>query len=229
MTLSLDIAGGQIVGARRRQEDAYRIDAESPAPAIDAVLALADGMGGHPGGDVASRLAVDRFVATVRAAGGEQQPREIVERALHAANDAVGDEARARPDLAGMGTTLVGAVVADDVLHWASVGDSLLWLWRAGGLVRLNADHSIGHVLLEAVNGEPLDMLDVGARPLAVGDVLVLASDGIETLDETGLADRVAQGRAESATAVVEDVLAAIEARADSVQDNVTLVVARVR
>ena len=97
---------------------------------------VADGMGGHAGGAVASKLAVDAFVHAVEQGGGLAD-------GLQDANAAVGEGAAGKPELAGMGATLVAAQVRGDEVRWISVGDSPFFLVSAGKLERLNADHSM--------------------------------------------------------------------------------------
>ena len=86
---------------------------------------VADGMGGHAGGAAASKLAVEAFVHALEQGGGLAD-------GLHDANAAVGKGAAAKPELAGMGATLVAAQVRGDEVRWISVGDSPLFLVSAG-------------------------------------------------------------------------------------------------
>jgi PPM family protein phosphatase len=223
--------GGQHQGERPYQEDSWALK-----PLDDgALLAIVcDGMGGHAGGAVASRLAVDAFVKAVAGQG-----RSLLD-GLAAANLAVGVGAATKAELAGMGTTLIAAIVRDDEVSWISVGDSPFYLIAGGQLVRLNADHSMvpqiealiargvltheeaehhpgRHTLREAVMGDRLELIDEGVRRLAIDARLLLCSDGVETL---AAAELLARGGG-SASAVVEAVLAARK----PYQDNVTVVV----
>lgn len=222
--------GVQHQGARPYQEDSWTL---KPIAGGGLLAVVSDGMGGHAGGAVASRLAVDAFTKIVAERG-----KTLVD-GLAAANEAVRAGAIAKPELAGMGATLVGVVVRDDEVHWISVGDSPFFLAEGRQLVRLNADHSMApqidalvtrgaltqqeadrhparHTLREAVMGEPLSLIDEGTRALGPGARLLLCSDGVQTLREPEIlarAKRPAQG-------LVDAVLAARRQH----QDNITVV-----
>ena len=243
------LAGGQIAGTRRYQEDDFHILAfrERDGAGCDLLLAVADGMGGHRGGARASEVAVTAFAGRFTMAAGGLKVR--LRSALEAANAAVG-AAAADPGYAGMGCTLVACAVAGDDWRWISVGDSPLWLLGDDGLHRLNADHSMrpiledlvelgrmtreelaadasAHQLRSALTGEELTLIDEGDPPrgLRAGDRIVLASDGLETL----AADEVAQACTAGAQAsdAVEELLRRVEAAGRSSQDNATVVVYR--
>jgi protein phosphatase len=133
----LDVAGLTDIGRKRkRNEDNFGIRE------IDgAVLCIvADGMGGHQGGDVASRLAVDGVLEAVR----EQRatPADRLRAAVESANLAVWREAERQPQLMGMGTTLVCVEVTPELLHLAHVGDSRAYLVEANAIRQLTVDHS---------------------------------------------------------------------------------------
>src|SRR5690606_30112598 len=87
-----------------------------------AVAVLADGMGGHTGGALASRMACERFIQAFLAATGSNRERLVA--ALSAANRAIAETVEADPMLSGMGSTLVGVTFAADGIEWVSVGDS---------------------------------------------------------------------------------------------------------
>src|SRR5262245_38136518 len=122
--------GEQHRGARPYQEDSWALHRLGDGSLLAVV---ADGMGGHAGGAVASKIAVDAFVQSVEQGGGLAD-------GLQDANSAVGRQAAAKPGLAGMGATLVAVQVRGDEVRWISVGDSPLFLVSAGKLDRLNAD-----------------------------------------------------------------------------------------
>ena len=180
-----DIAWRQIRGARAYQQDRA---ATVSVDGTQHLLVLADGMGGHTSGDIASDIVVRKFF---HAWHDLEAPDEIPDRlifALQAANLAIYDRVMSEPELAGMGTTLVAAHVEGDRLHWISVGDSPLWLFQDGELARLNANHSVASLLdqqvadgeisaeeavrspershlLEAVTGNDIHLVDVSPDP----------------------------------------------------------------
>jgi serine/threonine protein phosphatase PrpC len=232
-------------GARNYQEDAAV--ARPHAGGLAAVLA--DGMGGHAGGAVASEVASTRFLDGFVAAEGDERSRLGV--ALDLANVALAERAAGRPELRGMGCTLIGASFGPAGLDWISVGDSPLYLVRGADILRLNADHSLApeldrlaaegriswdrarmdhrrHVLRSALMGSEIELIDASEapQPLQPGDVVVLASDGIHTIPEAEIARLV--GAAETPDAAAEALLAAVSAVGDPHQDNTTVVVVRV-
>ena len=122
-------------GGRERVLAARRTRAPAPtdAPAANAarlVAVLADGMGGHTAGALASRMVCESFVAAFAGLNGSRPERLL--NALRSANDAIAAKVEANPVLSGMGSTLVAAVLSDDGVEWVSVGDSPLLLFRRG-------------------------------------------------------------------------------------------------
>lgn len=244
------LAGDQIAGARPYQEDAYRLVAfrERNDEACDALMVIADGMGGHRGGAKASGVAVAAFVEQFARIRGKMPDR--LGGALEAANTAVGQAASETPGLTGMGCTLLACAVSSNECDWISVGDSLLWSLDGDGLRRLNADHSmrplleklvaagrmtpeelaqdhsVGH-LRSAVMGEELTLIDVGSAPchLRPGDSIVLASDGLLTLQEREVADVCDEST--TASDAVANLLRRVEQASREGQDNATVIVYR--
>jgi len=221
--------GAQHQGARPYQEDSWTLRG-LPDGALLAVLA--DGMGGHAGGSVASRLAVGAFIMAVEQGGSLAE-------ALQAANLAIAEGAARNTALRGMGSTLVAVMVKGDAVMWISVGDSPLYLVQDGRLERLNADHSMApqidelvargvisaveaahhpgrHTLREAVMGNPLTLIDEGSRRLGAGARLLLCSDGVQSLDEAGIAA--------GAGGAVRELIEAVLALRAPHQDNVTVI-----
>jgi protein phosphatase len=232
-------------GARSYQEDAAEV--RHDAGGLTAVLA--DGMGGHAGGAVASGLASTRFLEAFSLSAGDMSAR--LTEALAHANSAIAEKADQSPALNGMGCTLIGVAFESECMSWVSVGDSPLYLVRGGETMRLNEDHSLApeidrlaqlgliswdraradprrHVLRSALTGTEIDMVDRARAPFALGpgDVVILASDGIHTISEAEIARIVT--RAEAPDAAAEALLAAVEAAGERYQDNTTVVVVRV-
>ncbi len=173
--------------------------------------------------------------------------------ALHGANEDIAVCAAAEPALAGMGTTLVGIALANRELEWVSVGDSPLYLYRNGDVALLNEDHSLApaldqmaaegiiteaaarndprrHMLRSALTGDELELIDVSRRPLPLGagDIIVLASDGIHTLEEDEIARVVTAYAGDGAAAIAEALIRTIENQQALHQDNATIMIVRV-
>lgn len=244
-----DFAAASTVGARERQEDEWGTYARPPAEEPGAVLlaAVADGMGGAPGGDHASRLAMGAFLdsyASVRRAASER-----MRHALAHANREVGIAVESSPELAGMGCTLVAALFFVDRCEWLSVGDSFILLSRHARLEQVNPLHTYGNELDErvrlgeisaekalrdpdraaltsVVDGGAIPQVAQGTLELEDGDVLVLASDGIVTLSDEEILGTCGQD-ALDASRIAADLIAQIDARCRKGQDNATVVVVR--
>lgn len=220
MSPYLKAAGGQIKGERRRQEDAWRVERFGD----DEVLALvADGLGGHPAGDVASHEAVREFVAqfTARRARGTGTPREWLKDSTVATDACLRDLSREKRNLREMGTTLVALFVRGGEFWAASVGDSYLLLLRDRRLTRLNELHAESGGVTSCV-GFNLTRVDLADKLAVVpGDRFLLASDGIVTLDDDEVLNLLGDADPDVA---VRDMLQAVEQAALPSQDNATVV-----
>ncbi len=251
-TIEQWVAGDQIQGGRDYQEDSFSIIllADNDAGGDRLLLILADGMGGHAGGAVASDTAVQTFWEGFnKAAAGVA---DNLRAGIDAANEAIKAKQQSDVALSEMGSTLVAALVLEHKLYWASVGDSILWLFRDGCLHRLNEDHSMRPLLLELVElgrmteeealndprihqlrsalvGEDLPLLQIADNgyQLKAGDVVLLASDGLETLSGETLAAEIEihEGNAKE---MVRALLDRVSAAAAPNQDNTTALAYRV-
>ncbi|MDT3414751.1 protein phosphatase [Brevibacillus aydinogluensis] len=167
------------------------------------VLAVvADGMGGHQAGDIASRLAVERIVKELRHLEGELSDEDARERLMDAllmANEEVYQYAQQHPECSGMGTTIVAALLGETGGVTAHIGDSRLYHFNADGLQLKTEDHSLVHelmksgqitaeeasvhpqrnVLMRALGTEPDVRIDLGQFNWSEGDVVLLCSDGL--------------------------------------------------
>ena len=243
MTTRWKPACRQWQGARAYQEDSFGTAEAGPAALLTV---LADGMGGHAGGAEASRIAVDAFLRGFPDARGtvEERLRDCLAAAVSELDRREAGDRRLR----GMGTTVVAALCDRRGTDWLSVGDSPMWRFAGGELLRLNADHSMApllaglvragemtaeaaradrrrHMLRSAVTARAPELVDTGYRPfrLLPGEFLLVASDGIETLAERDIADalRTAGGGAEEAA---DALMSTLRAAAGPHQDNATFV-----
>lgn len=237
--------GDQIQGERDYQEDAFNIKMFGD----ETLLLLCDGMGGHVGGQQASSLAIDAFVQGV-SLHLDLPIYKRLEAGLASANAAIQQKVLAFEELKGMGTTLIAVYLSGETLHWISVGDSPLWLVRKNQIQRLNADHSLAgvfkklvdlgqmtaqeaandpkrHALLSSVSGGEINHIDLSesAFNMEVGDCLLLASDGLETLSEKDVI-RLVSGNNQPEENVAK-LLAAVKTYKKPQQDNTTVIVYR--
>jgi PPM family protein phosphatase len=239
MTPEKDFAGRQSRGARQVQEDAY---AFSEIPDGGILVVVADGMGGHAAGELASELAVKNFVAAFHETPGKIDNR--LGKALKAANEAIANALKREPAHEGMGTTLVGACATSAGIEWISVGDSPLYLWRDKQLQRLNADHSLRPVLREmsergenvnpedssrnilraALTGDEIALIDQSPKPVPLRerDFVLVATDGIHTLSEVAIASTNLEP---NAATVAEGLIQAVLDAGNPKQDNITVAV----
>lgn len=238
-------------GARSRQEDHAAVWQPETLPegakTYPLLAVLADGMGGHVSGQVASQIACDQFIAEFAEDSGDLGPR--MARALDGANAAIANKVSSEPDHQGMGCTLV-AVYLDDVgLRWVSVGDSALLLLRDGKLHRLNADHSHGalldkqaaegiiskdaaesdsrrRALRSALTGERIPLQEIHAQvlELRVGDKLIVASDGLLTLTGDEIANVTEQFASNATDALAERLIDDVNGKKLPRQDNTTVI-----
>jgi protein phosphatase len=162
---------------RTRNEDATFV-AELTNEAF--LVAVADGMGGHPAGDVASRIAVDTLKAAVAGVGAD--PDHELNELLQAAHEAVLAAAAAEPAYDGMGTTAVVSYVMSERAHVAHVGDSRCYLVRDGQAAQLTHDHNKNGYLTQALGvPRPIEPESVVIE-FQAGDRLLLCTDGLSGL-----------------------------------------------
>jgi protein phosphatase len=239
--MRLNAAAASDVGRRRRMnEDAYSLAAE------DGLFIVADGMGGHSAGHIASELAAREVFRTVADAAHAEgrTPTDRLRGAVGNANDAILAASKTRDEWTGMGTTLVALLAVGDRAALAHVGDSRAYLVRRGRVRQLTDDHSLvgelqrrgeltpdaarehphRHVLTRALGVRRGVEADLAELTLAVGDVFVLCTDGLTThVRDEELAEIVA---GEDDPQVAAKALVDL-ANARGGEDNVTVVIVR--
>ncbi len=213
--------------------------------------AVADGMGGHAGGDVAAQSAIataaaraELFAAPLR--NGQCTPQDFLQDVMTQAHEAVLGRARLEPRLSQMGTTLVTLLITSDATptaHLAHVGDSRGYLFRDGQLTQSTRDHTLietylargvltpaaakthpeRHVLTKAIGLSRSAKPDLIPIPLHPSDMLLLCSDGLtKMLDNADIADIMARAQSDPIR-ICDRLIDTSLARGG--EDNVTVVV----
>lgn len=208
------------VGLRRgRNEDAVISDPDR------GIFLLADGMGGHPGGEIASSITIaECHKELAKSLAGGLSPKSSISNAFQAADIAVKAYGYEHPKYASMGSTLVVAVIRGNIAWVGHCGDSRAYLYR-GGLKQLTEDHGHNGYLGRAIgclfDGGPT----IGIVPIQRGDALLLCSDGLSSVVDHDVIEheiKVTKGCATLAKKLID------QAMDVGAPDNVTVVVVRV-
>jgi PPM family protein phosphatase len=201
LTPAWDAVGGTHVGRRRKgNEDAFRVDLER------GIFIVADGMGGHAAGEVASRIAADTTLEIlVRAADDGMPADEALQLAFRESHHRIVTCCSDDPATKGMGTTLTAAVVSPGgAATIGHIGDSRAYVYSQGQVVQLTVDHSwvqqevdagrlsldasrthpLSHILTRVLSSTDLPHPDIFSAQLHSGDLLLLCSDGLYNMVE---------------------------------------------
>lgn len=208
--MKLVAAGLSDVGRERdHNEDSYAVE--------DALglFIVADGMGGHQAGEVASALAIATVVEFVQKHVDDEDRLRVLAEATRMANTRVIEEGARNRKRKGMGSTLVAMIRDKDSLGIAHVGDSRCYRFRDGRLERMTRDHSLieelagddpvahaalggySNVITRAIGTAPDTEPDTRREKLAVGDVFLLCSDGLSGVVKDREIARVLSGSEE--------------------------------
>jgi protein phosphatase len=212
-TLRLAVAAVTDAAGREENQDvaaALAIGAGSGGETEDFLLVVADGMGGHPAGDVASQIAMNALIEAFPALPDGDLGLAL-KQAYRRANEAVFQAGEVEPIRAGMGTTMTSALIHGKYATIANVGDSRAYLLRGDGLTQVTRDHTVvsdevaqGRITAEAARSDPRrNRLThaIGTHPkldnklpsifeltLLPGDRLLLCSDGLyDVLDDVDI------------------------------------------
>ena len=194
------------VGRSRSMNQDSVFASVDPVGPLSNLYMVADGMGGHQSGDLASRYLMRNLCTYIRETDGE--PPEVLLRAVQQVNGELYQLSTEKPEYAGMGTTLVAATVKEGVLYVANVGDSRLYLVRRDGLKQVTRDHSFveemvsmgrmergsqsylekKNIITRAVGIDRRVEVDLFEVELEEGDYILLCSDGLSNMvDNTDL------------------------------------------
>lgn len=208
---------------------------------------LADGMGGHEAGEIASRLAVERIVKELRHIDGDldgEDMRELLMNSVLLANKEVYEYAQEHPECSGMGTTTIAALLGPTTVITAHIGDSRLYKFGADGLVMKTEDHSLvnelvksgqitaeeaavhphRNVIMRSLGTEPDVLIDLDQFEWEPGDVVLICSDGLSDKVPASVMEEWMRKQTtlqEKVDGLVQEALAA------GGQDNITLVAIR--
>jgi len=212
-------------GARARNEDYAEIS--EPDARRGVVAAVADGIGGGPGGREAAETAVRKFIEGYYAAPKEASIREAGARALEYAHAEIMRAARENPELRGMGTTLSALILSGAEGLTVHVGDTRIYRLRGSSLSRLTEDHNMRaqgmpNILTRSLGTRGEAMPDCATHAISTGDRFLLCTDGVTGVLADGDIARIlvaARDPAEAAQGIVAAALAA------GSSDNVTALV----
>lgn len=245
MKVTWEAAGATDVGrVRAHNEDSFVIDAQR------GVFLVADGMGGHAAGEVASAIASEAVGAALRQ-GVDAGLRtdglaEAMVQSFHAAHRSIINYSLTKPETRGMGTTLTALVVCDDgSFRLGHIGDSRCYVLRDGELSQVSRDHTwvqreidegrltergsrrhhLSHVLTRALGADSLDQPDVYSGTLLPGDVVLLCSDGLTGMLTDRMLRRVLMRGGDLADRIAELV---VDANERGGRDNITAVLVRI-
>ena len=227
------------IGANRRTNQDYFYVSTEPIGSLPNIFIVADGMGGHKAGDVASREAVNTITSEISAAA-VRDPVSIMETAISSANKRLLEKSRSAPEFEGMGTTLVMAAICNDIIYIANIGDSRLYviddeirqitrdhsfvqeMVTLGKLDKKSAkNHEKKNYLTRALGVEEGTMADFFEIKRKEGERILMCSDGLTNMVEDDDIKNIVSGKAD----IREAVMALIEeANKNGGMDNITAV-----
>lgn len=205
----MDIAAISDIGLmRKKNEDNYHINSEQ------GVFVVCDGMGGHKGGEVASRIATD-VIADYFQDSSVAEPVKMLNESIMLANKLIWQKGQEHPQWYEMGTTVTAALLETDKLTVANVGDSSLYIIRNNNVRKITRDHTLAeqmvadgllayeemhsstynHVLTRALGVQEDVLIDNFIEELLPGDYILICSDGLsDMVDETEILNIVNSG-----------------------------------
>ncbi|WP_168769048.1 PP2C family protein-serine/threonine phosphatase [Yoonia maricola] len=244
------------IGRRPYQQDAMVANFTSGDDV--GIGVLADGMGGHLGGEVASNIAASAAFAEIKTQLiscklDDEGIANALNNAIDRANDVIGTYVENDAQLRGMGTTLVVMLTIGPNLYWASVGDSPLYLCRGGKVQRLNQDHSMAPQIDAMVASGMMDEADGKSHPqrneltsavcgraiahrdcpktstqLQAGDILILSSDGLQTISDLEIGAIAHRKRRSDSADIAGSLMKAVLGANVEEQDNVSIMVVKI-
>ncbi|MBR6380308.1 MAG: Stp1/IreP family PP2C-type Ser/Thr phosphatase [Lachnospiraceae bacterium] len=228
------------IGKKRKLNQDYIFSSDEKIGNLSNVFIVADGMGGHAAGDLASKSAVEVIIRSI-GESFESNPSIILRKAIEAANERVFEVAEANPELAGMGPTVVAAPFIGRFLQVANVGDSRLYVIHDREIRQVTVDHSLveemvrrgavtredsshhpkKNIITRAVGVKETVDVDLFTEELEDGDMVLLCTDGLTNM--------VSDERIRMTVAASRDVTEAVihlvdEANEQGGKDNISVI-----
>jgi protein phosphatase len=245
MNTHLEVSHFTHIGMKRKtNQDLAAVHPES------GLFILADGMGGHQGGEIASQLCVEKIGEFFKTSDTENTPESLKE-SLIAANQTILDRTRQEPKLRGMGTTATVLKIAKDhKAHIAQVGDSRAYYWNSKGIWQLTLDHSVTqeklraglitrdqvktdemkNVITRSVGYDPSLKVDLFSFSTNSGDGFLLCSDGLSNPLSDALMFDILDESTKSGLSLDDIAKLLVEAANErGGDDNVTVVLVRIK
>ena len=180
---------------RETNEDSYICDPPH-------LFIVADGMGGHVAGEIASKLAISTVNSYIQEHVGKDNLEILLKDAIIQANTSIYQMALSKEEFSGMGTTVTASYIDGDTIYWGHVGDSRMYLLRNGKLNQLTNDHSLvwelvqsgnitrdeayvhpkRNLLTRAVGTSCLITVDTGFVQWKPGDIVLMCTDGLTNM-----------------------------------------------
>jgi serine/threonine protein phosphatase PrpC len=245
--MSLVYAGKTDIGQKRKtNQDCIYIGGD------EKLFIVADGMGGHNGGDIAAQMAVEvipqLFVQKIKKK--DKKPEEVWSSSVKEANQSIRERGLDDPELKGMGTTVVSIFFKEDTAYIGNVGDSRAYLFSGGKLYQLSRDHSLvqekmnagiytredaaadpmKNVLVRTVGFEENVEVDIYKYKVSRNDLLFLCSDGLHgKVSERDISHLISENLKSPETTSQKELQSLVEkliaqANANGGQDNISVV-----
>lgn len=223
---------------RQKNEDSYLINSELN------LFVVADGMGGHAGGEYASRIAITTIEKYFSEQEGDAKSEELIEASIKDAGAQIVQKAEEDRALKGMGTTVIALHVHDNKAVFGHVGDSRAYLFRSGVLEQLTEDHSLvneqvksgliseeeakthqfKNIITRSLGVTEDVEVDLISKKLKSGDIFLLCSDGLSNLVEP---EEMEQELREKESVIAAKALVDLANKRGG-DDNITLVIAEI-
>ena len=227
------------IGRQRTINQDYIFVSQEPVGKLPNLFIVADGMGGHRAGDVASRMTVNHVVEHIRQSE-DSNPITLIDNAIQEANRHLVEEAKTSPDYEGMGTTIVVATILQQTIYIANVGDSRLYLIN-DSIKQISRDHSLveemvslgelnevnarrhkkKNVITRAIGAESQVVPDFFEIEYEPGDKILMCSDGLTNMVEDVVIRHIVNHH-EDQTKVVEALIT--QANQNGGSDNISVI-----